>query len=157
MTHMRRNSTTDDFQINRNESWMHSQSFWVVYIIGLLLFKLIISIVFPDYQYGWLVVTVIHAIITWFAFHWQKGIPFDLSDQGKYNRLTLWEQIDKGQQYTPTRKFLTLVPIFLFMITLHSNGILGAPFYLNALASFIVVLSKMPRMDRVRLFGINKY
>ncbi|EAL63044.1 hypothetical protein DDB_G0288845 [Dictyostelium discoideum AX4] len=43
------------------------------------------------------------------------------------------------------------------MITLHSNGYKGFPFYINAIASFVIVLSKMPRMDRVRLFGINKY
>ncbi|EFA76698.1 hypothetical protein PPL_09449 [Heterostelium album PN500] len=148
----------DEFQINRNESWMHSQSFWVVYVLGLLLGKLTISILDPDFQYGWLSITCLHALITFFGLHWQKGLPFFFPEhQGKYTRLTLWEQIDKGKQYTPTRKFFTLVPIVLFMITLHANGISGLPFYLNAISSFVVVLSKMPKMDRVRIFGINKY
>eukprot|EP01133_Synstelium_polycarpum_P004241 gene4241-4948_t len=48
------------------------------------------------------------------GLHWQKGLPFaNPANQGKYSRLTLWEQIDEGQQYTPTRKFFTLVPIIL--------------------------------------------
>ncbi|GAM22696.1 hypothetical protein SAMD00019534_058710, partial [Acytostelium subglobosum LB1] len=148
----------DEFQINRNESWMHSHSFWVVYILAVLLLKLFIQIISPSFNYGWLTVTIIHAVITYVGLHWQKGLPFFFpSHQGKYTRLTLWEQIDKGQQYTPTRKFFTMVPICLFMLTLNANGVSGAPFYLNALASFVVVLAKMPTLDRVRIFGINKY
>ncbi|KAF2076206.1 hypothetical protein CYY_002506 [Polysphondylium violaceum] len=148
----------DEFQINRNQSWMHSRRFWVVYIFAIIISKLTISLLFPHYEYGWLFITASHAIVTFLGMHWQKGIPFFFpANQGKYNRLTLWEQIDKGQQYTPTRKFFTLVPIVLFMITLHANGYTGIPFYINAISSFVVVLSKMPKMDRVRLFGINKY
>ncbi|KAM9988062.1 hypothetical protein ACTFIZ_003438 [Dictyostelium cf. discoideum] len=148
---------TDEFQINRNQSWMHSKRFWVVYIVALVGAKALITVLSPDFEYDWLFITVFHAIITFFGFHWQKGIPFFPTNQGKYSRLTLWEQIDRGQQYTPTRKFFTIIPIVLFMITLHSNGYKGFPFYINAIASFVIVLSKMPRMDRVRLFGINKY
>ncbi|KYQ99965.1 hypothetical protein DLAC_03554 [Tieghemostelium lacteum] len=144
--------------INRNQSWMHSRTFWVIYILGILAIKLCVSILLPDFEYGWLLVTVVHNVSTWFGLHWQKGIPFFYpGDQGKYNRLTLWEQIDHGQQYTSTRKFFTIVPIVLFMITLHSSGYKGIPFYLNAISSFIVIISKMPSLDRVRIFGINKY
>ena len=32
---------------------------------------------------------------------------------GAYDDLTLWEQIDAGAQYTPAKKWLTSVPIFL--------------------------------------------
>ncbi|EGC39079.1 hypothetical protein DICPUDRAFT_148200 [Dictyostelium purpureum] len=150
---------TDEFQINRNQSWMHSKRFWVIYIVAIIACKVLFSVLVPTYEYDWLTITLLHAVITFFGFHWQKGIPFFQAgwSQGKYSRLTLWEQIDRGQQYTPTRKFFTIIPIILFMITLHSNGYKGIPFYINAIASFVIVLSKMPRMDRVRLFGINKY
>jgi len=53
--------------------------------------------------------------VTFVAFHWVKGAPFidaGLED-GKYDKLTLWEQIDYGVQYTSTRKFLWLVPLVL--------------------------------------------
>jgi len=41
-----------------------------------------------------------------------KGTPF-ADDQGIYNGLTWWEQMDNGQQLTRNRKFLTLVPVVL--------------------------------------------
>ncbi|GAM18040.1 hypothetical protein SAMD00019534_012150 [Acytostelium subglobosum LB1] len=146
----------DEFQITRNESWMRESQFWRIYIAGLLLAKLVIQVLSPEFQYAWLTVTIMHAAVTYCGLHWQKGLPF-LFHQGKYSRLTLWEQIDKGQQYTPTRKFFTLVPIVLFMITLNDNGYGGIPFYLNAVPTFILLLAKMPQLHRVRIFGINKY
>ncbi|EDO28402.1 predicted protein, partial [Nematostella vectensis] len=45
--------------------------------------------------------------------HYVKGTPFETSDQGKARRLTHWEQINQGVQFTQTRKFFTLIPIFL--------------------------------------------
>ncbi|KAI3770339.1 hypothetical protein L6452_01467 [Arctium lappa] len=37
--------------------------------------------------------------VTYHLFHWKKGIPFPFAvDQGIYNRLTWWEQIDSGKQ-----------------------------------------------------------
>jgi hypothetical protein len=35
---------------------------------------------------------------------------------GTVRRLTHWEQLDHGLQYTPTRKFLTIVPVILFFL-----------------------------------------
>ncbi|KAI3702242.1 hypothetical protein L6452_27972 [Arctium lappa] len=38
-------------------------------------------------------------VVTYHLFHWKKGIPFLFAaDQGIYNRLTWWEQIDSGKQ-----------------------------------------------------------
>ncbi|URD89110.1 ORM1-like protein, partial [Musa troglodytarum] len=50
--------------------------------------------------------------ITYHFFHWKKGTPFS-DDQGIYNNLTWWEQIDNGKQLTRNRKFLTVVPVVL--------------------------------------------
>ena len=52
--------------------------------------------------------------ISYFVFHWATGIPFqsDLHG-GAYDDLTLWEQIDGGAQYTPTKKWLITFPIIL--------------------------------------------
>ncbi|KAL2900603.1 hypothetical protein RDABS01_025685 [Bienertia sinuspersici] len=51
--------------------------------------------------------------VTYHFFHWKKGIPFS-DDQGIYNRLTWWEQIDNGKQLTRNRKFLTVVPVVIY-------------------------------------------
>lgn len=45
--------------------------------------------------------------------HILKGAPWIPQDQGDCRILTHWEQIDNGQQFTETRKFLTVVPIVL--------------------------------------------
>ncbi|CAG8629714.1 16225_t:CDS:2, partial [Cetraspora pellucida] len=47
-------------------------------------------------------------------FHWVKGVPFDFNS-GAYDGLTLWEQIDNGAQFTPAKKYLTAVPIGLYV------------------------------------------
>ena len=46
-------------------------------------------------------------------FHHVKGTPYETADQGAVQRLTNWEQIDDGEQFTATRKFLTSVPVVL--------------------------------------------
>lgn len=46
-------------------------------------------------------------------FHWVHGIPFEFN-AGAYDHLNMWEQIDNGDQYTPTKKFLLMVPIVLY-------------------------------------------
>lgn len=56
-------------------------------------------------------------------FHYVTGIPFEFN-AGAYDNLNMWEQIDNGDQYTPTKKFLLGVPIGLYVaFTLKS------PFY----------------------------
>lgn len=45
-------------------------------------------------------------------FHYVTGTPFE-SSGGVYDRLTMWEQIDTGAHYTPTKKWLTILPAAL--------------------------------------------
>ncbi len=47
-------------------------------------------------------------------FHWVKGVPFELN-AGAFDNLNMWEQMDGGAQYTPAKKFLTAVPIVLYV------------------------------------------
>ena len=53
--------------------------------------------------------------VTYHFFHWKKGTPF-AEDQGIYNALTWWEQMDNGKQLTRNRKFLTVVPVVLWVV-----------------------------------------
>ena len=46
-------------------------------------------------------------------FHYVHGIPFEFN-AGAYDHLNMWEQIDNGDQYTPTKKFLLTVPVVLY-------------------------------------------
>lgn len=48
--------------------------------------------------------------VTFYLLHWKKGTPV-YYDQGKYDHLTFWEQIDDGSQFTSNKKFFTIIPI----------------------------------------------
>jgi hypothetical protein len=65
-------------------------------------------------KYTWTCTHVVHTLITFYLFHWNKGSPIQ-EDQGRYDMLTFWEQIDGGLQYTFNRKVLTLMPIIMYV------------------------------------------
>ena len=48
--------------------------------------------------------------VSFYLLHWKKGTPV-YYDQGKYDHLTFWEQIDGGSQFTSNKKFFTIIPI----------------------------------------------
>ena len=49
-------------------------------------------------------------------FHHVTGVPFESTlTGGAYDEYTLWEQIDAGAHYTPAKKWLTSVPIGLYV------------------------------------------
>lgn len=54
--------------------------------------------------------------LSYLMFHGVTGIPFDNDlHAGAYDDLTLWEQIDDGAQYTPSKKWLFSMPIILWV------------------------------------------
>jgi hypothetical protein len=55
-----------------------------------------------------------HPQATYIMFHFVEGVPFE-SNSGVWDRLTMWEQIDGGEQYTPAKKWLTSLPICLYV------------------------------------------
>ncbi|KAL9360109.1 hypothetical protein Peur_048232 [Populus x canadensis] len=75
--------------------------------------------------------------------------------RGIYNRLTWWEQIDKGKQLTRNRKFLTVVPVVLYLIASHTTDYQHPMLIFNTLAVMVLVVAKFPNMHKVRIFGIN--
>ena len=59
-------------------------------------------------------------------FHTLVGVPADdvWANQGIYNRFTMWEQIDRGTEYSRAKKMLTIFPIILYgaqPAVLHHN------------------------------------
>ena len=86
-----------------------------------------------------------------------KSHPWHTFDQGSSSRLTHWEQLDHGRQYTPTRKFLTIVPILLFILASAYSKYDKLHFALNAVSLIFVLVPKLPSFHKKRLFGINKY
>lgn len=83
---------------------------------------------------------------SYIMFHWVRGVPFDFNS-GAYDNLNMWEQIDNGDQYTPTKKFLLSVPIILFLISTHYTHYDLTYFTINFLATLAVVIPKLPAVS----------
>nr|GLL49182.1 ORM1-like protein 2 [Ipomoea trifida] len=141
--------------LNRNTEWFTYPGVWSTYIFILLFSWLIVSS-FTGCSLGiaWTIVHLSHCIVTYYFFHWKKGTPFS-DDQGIYNRLTWWEQVDDGKQLTRNRKFLTVVPVVPYLIASHTTGYQHPMLFFNTLAVFVLVVAKFPNMHKVRIFGIN--
>ncbi|KAG2251908.1 hypothetical protein Bca52824_082044 [Brassica carinata] len=159
--------TTD---VNRNTEWFTYPGVWTTYIIIIFFSWLLVLSVFhcswhgldhrPPRPFHRTLLFIQYrdlsppSLVTYHSFHWKKGTPFG-DDQGIYNRLTWWEQIDNGKQLTRNRKFLTVVPIVLYLIASHTTDYQHPMLFLNTLAVFVMVVAKFPHMHKVRIFGIN--
>jgi len=140
--------------------WLQAKGSWLVYTLVLLVAKFILSFVFPIHS--WTVLNVGHSIVTFFAFHWVKGSPFTTfwyteSDGHEADDHTMWEQVDRRWQGTPSRKFCTVVVIVLFAMAVETTPSgEWVVMCVNVVASAVVFIAKLPIMDEVRIFGINK-
>eukprot|EP00694_Reclinomonas_americana_P004836 EC793118.1.p1 GENE.EC793118.1~~EC793118.1.p1 ORF type:complete len:152 (+),score=28.29 EC793118.1:110-565(+) len=145
---------------NPNTGWIQDKLVWTLYVAAILAFRVILDVFGLKGEVGWTITNVAHSLLTLLFLHWIKGMPFEdvHVDQGRYNRLTFWEQIDSQRQFTPTRKFLTAVPVVLLLwavsaISDETNMLI----WVNVIASVVVLIAKMPALHKVRIFGINRY
>ncbi|CAM6086155.1 unnamed protein product [Calypogeia fissa] len=141
--------------LNKNTEWFLYPGVWTSYILIIFMgWLLVLSIFRCSAGSAWTAVNLIHFAVTYRFFHWKKGSPFG-EDQGMYNKLTWWEQVDNGRQLTRNRKFLTVVPVVLYLIASHTTGYSSLFLLLNTIAVFVLLIAKFPNMHRVRIFGIN--
>lgn len=101
---------------------------------------------------SWTTVNICYDVVTYIMFHYITGTPFE-SSGGVYDRLTMWEQIDMGAHYTPTKKWLTILPIALFLLCTHYTHLDLHPslFTLNFTCTFcMALLPKLPVFHRLR-------
>ncbi|KAB1219675.1 ORM1-like protein 2 [Morella rubra] len=159
--------------LNRNTEWFMYPGVWTTYILILFFsWLLVLSIFGCSPGMAWTIVNLAHFLVellhfpvchdilcrlpqvTYHFFHWKKGTPF-AEDQGIYNRLTWWEQMDNGKQLTRNRKFLTVVPLVLYLIASHTTDYEHPMLFFNTVAVLVLVIAKFPNMHKVRIFGIN--
>lgn len=140
---------------NKNTEWLQSPFTWVVYIAFLVSLYIILCMT-QLFSFGEsaMITTVAHGVITFIFFHWIKGSPDEFT-QGEWNGLTLWEQLDAGLPWTPTKKFLMLMPAALCLATLSTNGYSATSVAINVPVFLILELAKLPSMHRVRILSIN--
>ncbi|KAL7275215.1 sphingolipid homeostasis protein orm1 [Rhizina undulata] len=100
---------------NLNASWVNSKGAWTIHIVLIAALKIFYDIV-PgvSQETSWTLTNISYMAGSYLMFHWVQGIPFEFN-AGAYDNLNMWEQIDNGDQYTPTKKFLLTVPILLWV------------------------------------------
>ncbi|KAG6477856.1 hypothetical protein ZIOFF_061288 [Zingiber officinale] len=155
--------------LNKNTEWFMYPGVWTTYILILFFsWLLVLSLFGCAPGMAWTFVNLAHFAIdkkiyilicfffqiTYHFFHWKKGTPFS-DDQGIYNSLTWWEQMDNGKQLTRNRKFLAVVPVVLYLIASHTTDYRHPMLFLNTVAVTVLVVAKLPNMHKVRIFGIN--
>lgn len=139
--------------LNFNVKFIDSPISWVFYTLLFLTLRIIFAGFGLSSRLALTLVNWIHGVLTMFFFHFCKGTPFP--GQNQQDDLTFWEQIDDAIQFTSARKFLTIFPIVLFLVAADAAEWDLAWFWINLIITAVVVISKLPFMHGVRLFGIN--
>lgn len=136
---------------NLNASWVNNKGAWTIHIVIIALLKIIYDLV-PgvSQELSWTLTNITYVSGSYLMFHWVTGIPFEFN-AGAYDNLTMWEQIDDGDQYTPAKKFLLGVPIGLFLLSTHYTRYDLTMFVVNCVACLIAVIPKLPSSHRLRL------
>ena len=141
---------------NPNADWLNLRGTWLTHLIMATLLRLLFGMIpGASRELAWTLTNLTYNLVTFLLLHWLVGTPFDLN-QGEYGALTLWEQIDGGRQFTPTRKFLTAFPIVLFLVSTHYSRYDLVTFGINFGVLVIQLVAKLPAMHLVRIFGINR-
>ncbi|WRT68014.1 uncharacterized protein IL334_004989 [Kwoniella shivajii] len=81
----------------------------------------------PDVS--WTIVNLGYMAVSFLMFHHSTGVPFEstMTSAGAYDDLTLWEQIDSGAQYTPSKKWLTSLHRLRFHFAVSENDNIPTP------------------------------
>ncbi|WAQ94902.1 ORML3-like protein, partial [Mya arenaria] len=137
---------------NPTSNYFNQRGIWLTYILVISLAHLfILSMPFFSTAVAWTLTNVLHDISMFIILHVTRGTPYFLDDQGQARKQTQWEQLDQGKQFTPTKKFLTIVPIVLFYTKYEK-----VHFLINASFCALSVIAKFPYLHGKRFFEINK-
>ena len=120
---------------------------FVLIALGKILFDIIPGV---SQETSWTLTNISYVAGSYLMFHYVRGVPFDFNS-GAYDNLNMWEQIDNGDQYTPAKKFLLLVPIGLFLISTHYTRYDLTYFVINTLATLAVVIPKLPSVRNLTM------
>ena len=105
---------------------------------------------------GFTFVHACHGVVNFVIMHYMAGTPGELQDQGEYNKLTWWEQLDDGNQWTFARKLFIIIPIVLFLFTSHLTDYEPTYLVINLAVLALVLIPKPPQFHRVRLVSAHE-
>lgn len=117
---------------------------WTIHFVLIACLKIFYDVI-PgvSQETSWTLTNITYMVGSYIMFHYVRGVPFEFNS-GAFDNLNMWEQIDNGAQYTPTKKFLLSVPIVLFLLSTHYTHYDLAYFIINFLAVLAVIIPKLP-------------
>jgi len=143
--------------------WLENGGFLLLgtYIGGIFIFQLVTAAIldaaydasFPLY-WSWTITNAVHCLLSTTYLHWLKGSLFD--DQGEMAALTLWEQLEGRSNTVVVKRTLTVVPTLLCYAACHFSEYSWNVCVWNIVLWAIHVAAKLPFMNGVRVFGINR-
>ena len=137
---------------NMNATWVDQRGAWFIHIVIIALLKLFYNLL-PAItnSWAWTLTNTTYVVGSYIMFHLIKGTPFEFNG-GAYDNLTMWEQINDETLFTPSRKFLLIVPIALFIVSTHYGHYTLNLFIWNILLTiFVAVVPKLPLTHRLRI------
>ena len=150
------------FELARNwhTDWLENGGFLLLgtYIGGILLCQVVVAAVLENTtgtsKWSWTVTSALHCLLTTIYVHWMKGSLFD--EQGEMAAMTLWEQLEGRHNTVLVKRTLTVVPCLLCWAACQFSEYEWNVCVWNALWWSICVVAKLPSMNGVRIFGINR-
>jgi len=154
------------FELARNEhtDWVEKGGFLLLgsYIGCVCLFQIMVLAVFDSYNdtetlklhWSWTVTNAVHWLITTIYFHWIKGSMFD--QHGELAAMTLWEQLEGRSHILNVKRTLFVVPTVLCYAACHFSNYSYAVCVTNVCLWIAQIIGKLPIMNGVRIFGINR-
>jgi len=182
MTHQ---SNLLPFELSRNPNtdWItNGGPTLLVTYISILVVITFTFLAFVNAKVAWTLANASHAMVSLCYLHWIKGNPADYFDgtQGEMNYMTLWEQIvskpsihlhAKSTSSPPrtlegsltraikklrSRDVLCVIPTLLAQLSCHAAKYQAEYVAINVGVWSVVMIPKLPFMNGVRLFGINR-
>ena len=84
--------------------------------------RLVLSFLPVSNHSQWTLLNLAASLLHYLAIHYNTGVPWTETRlmQGKYDPLTFWESLDI--RYDHHKRFLIVVPIVLYLITVNSDS-----------------------------------
>lgn len=148
-----------DGMTNANALWVNFKGAWVIHVVVIILLKVLYTLVLSSHgplknyvlpETNWTLVNITYTVGLYIMFHGVRGTPFEFN-LGAYDKLTMWEQLDNGDQYTPARKFLLGVPVALFLVSTHYTNYGVVQSTLNGVCCLVLVVPKLEMSHRLRV------
>lgn len=150
-----------------NENWLERGGFLLLgtYVGGICIFQLIVSAILDSCDnstttnliplyWSWTITNAVHCIVTLRHVHWLKGSMFD--EHGDLAAMTLWEQIEGRSNTLMVKRTLAIVPTLLCYAACQFSKYSYVVCFANVVLWIILMMAKLPIMNGVRIFGINR-